>query len=387
VFRPRTVGALDMGGASMQVAMEITTNLQLEGMTEKDKAQVAEINLGCKDHDTEHTYRLFVTTFLGFGANQAMARYQRQLFLQTALSSGVQGLDPDHRLRDPCSPLGMKHNLTLDLDLTHLNLGSDLKTQLRDRQTVHLYGTGDWELCYKQLSNFTRDKDQFAVCRENCPDTSIRPPPIQFDNSEFYGFSEFWYSMDDVLGMGGQYMFNKYKQAGKDFCSTRWHLSWAKYMQGNYPKSDVERLQTQCFKSVWLTVALHEGLTFPTKYGHLTAAPNTVQGKVVHWTLGALLYRTRFFPLRAIEADDGVHHGTYHSNLSSGYLYSHYIVWLCLLAVSLCIALYVFRLRRYVKPSTLRKVPSLIWANQENDVEANKEQTDYLFATTKVYVG
>ena len=46
VFRPRTVGSLDMGGPSMQVAMEITTNLQLEGMSEKEKAQVAEINLG-----------------------------------------------------------------------------------------------------------------------------------------------------------------------------------------------------------------------------------------------------------------------------------------------------------------------------------------------------
>ena len=80
VFRPRTVGALDMGGASMQAAMEITTNLQLEGMTDKDKSQVAEINLGCKEHDTEHTYRIFVTTFLGFGANEAMARHQRQHF-------------------------------------------------------------------------------------------------------------------------------------------------------------------------------------------------------------------------------------------------------------------------------------------------------------------
>jgi hypothetical protein len=28
-------------------------------------------------------------------------------------------------------------------------------------------------------------------------------------------FSEFWYSMEDVLGMGGKYMFYKYRTASK----------------------------------------------------------------------------------------------------------------------------------------------------------------------------
>lgn len=46
-----------------------------------EKSQVAEINLGCKDHDTEHTYRIFVTTFLGYGANEALARHRRDLVL------------------------------------------------------------------------------------------------------------------------------------------------------------------------------------------------------------------------------------------------------------------------------------------------------------------
>lgn len=58
---------------------------------------------------------------------------------------------------------------------------------------------------------------------------------------------------------------------------------------------------------------------------------------------------------RAIQTEGGgaqVHHGMYHThtNLATPYLYSHYIVWLCLLAVSLCIALYALRLRRFVKP-------------------------------------
>ena len=37
VFRPRTVGAIDMGGASMQIAMEITTDMQMEGMTVRNE--------------------------------------------------------------------------------------------------------------------------------------------------------------------------------------------------------------------------------------------------------------------------------------------------------------------------------------------------------------
>ena len=53
-------------------------------------------------------------------------------------------------------------------------------------------------------------------------------------------------------------MFSKFKQASREFCSGRWHISWNKYLTGAYPKSDVERLETQCFKSVWLTVALHQ---------------------------------------------------------------------------------------------------------------------------------
>jgi len=383
VLRPRTVGALDMGGASMQVAMEITTGLQMEGMSEKDRSQVTEINIGCVEHDTEHSYRLFVTTFLGYGANQAMDRHHRTLFLSTAEAIGIQGLTPEQRLKDPCRPLGMKDNITLSFDLENLRVDAGIKGQLKDSQMVYLYGTGDWDTCFAQLKNFTKTEDNYLACKESCPDPGMRPPPIQFDNSEFYGFSEFWYSMDDVLGMGGQYMFNKYKQVSRDFCSSRWHLTWTKFLQGSYPNSDKERLYTQCFKSVWVTVALHQGLMFPADYGHLSSAPNTVHGQVVHWTLGALLYRTRYFPLRSMSVTN-----SYHSNISGGYAYSPYIVWLCLFAVSLCIILYVVRLRRYVKPSTLRKVPSMsYWLPPEQEPLVTKEEADYLYAHTKVYVG
>jgi Golgi nucleoside diphosphatase len=33
----------------------------------------------------------------------------------------------------------------------------------------------------------------------------VRRPMIDFHNSEFYGFSEFFYTMEDILKMGGKF--------------------------------------------------------------------------------------------------------------------------------------------------------------------------------------
>jgi len=42
---------------------------------------------------------------------------------------------------------------------------------------------------------------------------------------------------------------------------------------------------------------LHDALGFPLNYHWLTSA-QTVNGHQVHWSLGALLYKTKYFPLR-----------------------------------------------------------------------------------------
>jgi hypothetical protein len=90
----------------------------------------------------------------------------------------------------------------------------------------------------------------------------------------------------------------------QDFCSNPWRNTWQRYADGRFPKADRERIETQCFKSAWVSVALHEGLGAPrndqSNSIKLSSAPETVHGKVVHWTVGALLYRTRFLPLRYV---------------------------------------------------------------------------------------
>lgn len=53
----------------------------------------------------------------------------------------------------------------------------------------------------------------------------------------------------------------------------------------------------QCFKSAWMYEVFHSGFSFPVSYSNLKTALQ-VYDKEVQWTLGAILYRTRFLPLR-----------------------------------------------------------------------------------------
>lgn len=53
----------------------------------------------------------------------------------------------------------------------------------------------------------------------------------------------------------------------------------------------------QCFKSAWMHQVLHEGFHFPKDYSSLRTV-QLLYDREVQWTLGAILYKTRFLPLR-----------------------------------------------------------------------------------------
>lgn len=50
-------------------------------------------------------------------------------------------------------------------------------------------------------------------------------------------------------------------------------------------------------KSAWLSLVLHEGLGFPKDSISLHSTAS-MEGQSVQWALGALLYSTRYLPLR-----------------------------------------------------------------------------------------
>ncbi|KAF0297386.1 Ectonucleoside triphosphate diphosphohydrolase 7 [Amphibalanus amphitrite] len=358
IRRLETVGALDMGGASMQIGFEITSAEQLKALEGKvHRASMATINLGCADHDREHTYRVYVTTFLGYGANEAYRRHSEAVRARYTNTT--------RRLYDPClvrdftEPPPVVRNTTAcaaaastaatsssqSAPATNSSAASGHSGPAGSNCTIPVVGTGDWGLCEQMVRRQIVEERITRLCEvappEGCTRTLV-PPPVNLTNVEFYGFSEFWYSMEDTLRSGGQYSYSRFSQTAKDYCATSWPTLLRRRGEGLYGTSDDERLARQCFKSVYLTAALHTGLGLPRSYGGLTSTASVVRGRVSTWTLGALLFKLRFLPVRSVEA------ATFSSFPAGPYGIwgSQYLLLACVLVVLGVLLLYALRLRR-----------------------------------------
>jgi len=158
-------------------------------------------------------------------------------------------------------------------------------------------GEGDFDSCAKHLVNLLNLN---ATCkRKPCSLNGIYQPTINYDLQDFYGFSEFWYTMEDILKIGGPYARLAFLNASSNFCNSNWKDIRHWYSNKLFPNADLNRVLLQCFKSAWLYAFLHDGLKFPVNYQRLRSA-SLVNNNDVQWTLGAILYKTRFLPLRAI---------------------------------------------------------------------------------------
>lgn len=102
--------------------------------------------------------------------------------LFSSLHGQQTGLSPKTPFLDPCLPVGLED------------------TVMRGGQTLFVRGRGDWPACAELL--------QPLLAGPNSSQASLvraYKAPIDFGNSEFYGFSEFFYCTEDVLRLGGRY--------------------------------------------------------------------------------------------------------------------------------------------------------------------------------------
>lgn len=254
-----TYGFLDMGGASTQIAFEPSRE-------EQDKSKnLIDVRLRLLNgHEVHH--RVFVTTWLGYGTNQARERYVSAAIDDHLAHPSSTSSSTEELVLDPCLP---KHLRLTELDVAH-----------KPEKSRTLLGTGSFEQCLQRTLPLL---NKHAPCPDtHCLFNGVLVPPIDFSASHFIGISEYWYSSEHVFGLGGSYDVVQYERAASEFCSQDWsnilhqhELSRQGAPGGDGqaekagqavkwgPQVEISRLQLQCFKAAWIVNVLHEGIGMP----------------------------------------------------------------------------------------------------------------------------
>ncbi|ORX96619.1 hypothetical protein K493DRAFT_314418 [Basidiobolus meristosporus CBS 931.73] len=266
-----TFGFLDMGGASTQIAFEPRGEVAKEHANDLSNIKLRKLDGSILE------YNVYVTTFLGYGTNEARNRY---------LDALIEEHPNEHAIEEPCLPIGFRKEYS-------------------QYPNVVFEGTGSFSNClFKSLPLLNKTVE----CKvEPCLFNGVHTPTLDYSVHQFVGVSEYWYSSHDILGLGGQYDYVEFERRASKFCATTWDEMVEGLEQTNVyaPSVDEERLEKQCFKSAWLVNILHEGLGLPRitdpdgskvnieiveeKKRANFQSIDTVNNFPISWTLGAVL--------------------------------------------------------------------------------------------------
>ncbi|KAJ3069155.1 Golgi apyrase [Podochytrium sp. JEL0797] len=299
---PTTYGFLDMGGASTQFAFEPTERMKKAHAEELKHVMLRTVG------GVDVSYHIFVSTFLGFGVNEARRRYVEGL----AEDAGIVVVDSTGLILDVDSPTGV-HDPCLPFNLT---LKSDkYLSRVTSSPTPELIGTGSLQKCLSGLHPHLR-KNLPCEKQGPCLFDGVSAPIKDFKKHRFIGVSEYYYTPTSVPGAvthGGAYHFSEFAKNAEKVCQgpydpntlhTIYHRTHGVIVE---PDSIEEnRLQLQCFKAAWVLEVLHDGFGIPredvlnttttsSRHSLLGAekspfeSVNELNGFKISWTLGAML--------------------------------------------------------------------------------------------------
>lgn len=108
-------------------------------------------------------------------------------------------------MRDPCLPVNLIKNV--ELDDSKASNETMKKPKLK---TFTRKGLGNFDQCQNSLKELL---NLHKTCPLTCSFDGMYQPLINFSAMEFYGFSEYWYTTNDVLDVSGPYSYAAFREA------------------------------------------------------------------------------------------------------------------------------------------------------------------------------
>lgn len=257
--RSPTFGFLDMGGASTQIAFS-PTPIELEH-SGYPAEELRSVSLRLLSGETVE-WPVFVASWLGFGTNRVREKYEKFKIHEWQETRQVEGgtldlavpspaaSDRSEAVRDPCLPANLY-----------------LESTSQDRPSF--LGTGSFSQCLRDLQPLLESSTPCPEPHGHCLFAGLPTPHIDFDREDqrgFIGISEYWYTAQQVLGLGGVWDWAEWEKGMSDFCARDWEDVqdvFAKSSEWKGTALERSRLQMQCFKGAWISNVLHEGIGIP----------------------------------------------------------------------------------------------------------------------------
>lgn len=276
-----SIGFMDMGGASTQIAFVPSSIEEIE----RNREDLSSVTLRNINGQTQE-WKLFVETWLGFGANEARKRYLSQLINISQVNPSI-----GSTINDPCMPL----NSELDFEY--------------NEQTYKFKGIGNYEMCLKTI--YPLLLKNVPCIDDPCLFNGVHGPKLDFAKDKFIGISEYWYTANDIFQSGGEYNFIGFSKKVQQYCESDWSQILRNSQDGQYSNLDPDKfLKDACFKASWVINILHDGFELPRlgleipelkgeeneeeikKLENIHVpfkSANSVNGEELSWTLGKIL--------------------------------------------------------------------------------------------------
>ncbi|XP_069333269.1 ectonucleoside triphosphate diphosphohydrolase 8 isoform X1 [Eulemur rufifrons] len=258
------VGALDLGGASTQIAF-------VPGGPILDTSTQATFHLYGSN------YSVYTYSYLCFGRDQMLSRL---------LAGLVQSQSPSASLvRHPCYHSGYRTTLPLASLYESPCVYSAAPQNLTQNLTVE--GTGDPGACVmaiQELFNCSSGQDV-----GECAFDGVYQPPLW---GQFYAFSNFYYTFY-FLNLTSRQSLGTANATVWNFCKEPWKL-----VEASYPGQE-RWLRDYCACGLYILTLLTEGYGFSEETWPSIEFRKQAGGMDIGWTLGYMLNLTGMIPAEA----------------------------------------------------------------------------------------
>lgn len=333
----KSVAVMDMGGGSMQIVIPMNESqvAKMEArFRDKNDKYASSLNSHIEKIDnlpcSSSSQSVFIKTWLGIGANKARKRYEEYMLkpnetdpcVNLGLSlNGIRGVEGNF---EKCREKLSGHNIFDTSQFNHDGTDADpehpCKRNLSLLDCLYRAPSPSSQTQNSEDGTKVNDLGQIKksdlVCGHEISPKQL--PDIDFKNMELIGLSEFYYTTHDTFQISGEFDADKFHRKAYDWCKTpnltHYEMDQMKkakegmiiddkntvnsednvpllYQQFSVESAQYSRIQSECFKSAWVSTVLKEGLGFPIlnpeKFKMM--AIDSFEHQDLQWTLGALL--------------------------------------------------------------------------------------------------